>query len=170
MLHWLLKESPPSVSVQMPEVTCGKEGWKWVSPPRNGRSPCLPPQGAPPGSASISPRWWDSRLIFSLLSLQHLPLMSLFSRCLNNLKLSHRGNSQIPSLKHVIPFQLFRGACPGAGTDPPCQSSLWWGSPPAQLRRVPVLLSACLASFWGAFVLLFHLRKDTLVTNQSSAC
>lgn len=35
---------------------------------------------------------------------------------------------------------------------------------------IPVLLCACLASFWGAFVLLFHLRKDTLVTNQSSAC
>lgn len=35
---------------------------------------------------------------------------------------------------------------------------------------VPVLLCAWLASFWGAFVLLFHLRKDTLVTNQSSAC
>lgn len=35
---------------------------------------------------------------------------------------------------------------------------------------VPVLLCGWLASFWGAFVLLFHLRKDTLVTNQSSAC
>ena len=104
------------------------------------------------------------------LFLQHVHRMALFSQCVNSLTLSHIANSQLWFPKHVTPFQRFRGACLGAGTGPPCQSSVRRGPPRRSPCAAPEPLSACLASFWGAFVLLFHLRKDTLVTNQSSAC
>lgn len=81
------------------------------------------------------------------------------------------GNSQFSFLKYCDSLSAFqRHVCWGTNGALPVNPICDKDFPRCTHSMVPVLLCAWLASFWSAFVLLFHLRKDTLVTNQSSAC
>lgn len=182
MLHWILREFPSSM-FRCTKVSCEPDGWE-SCPPQRTSDLLTSTQCMAPDSASISQWFWGVFLVFGFLAFFFflpylLPLRScnICISCSYSLNAwaiwnSHNiGNSQFSFLKYCDSLSAFqRHVCWGTNGALPVNPICDKDFPRCTHSMVPVLLCAWLASFWSAFVLLFHLRKDTLVTNQSSAC
>lgn len=138
---------------------------------RNKRSPQNWSQCMAPDSVSISPWLWVLRHIFS----PFIPAIFAFHVLILLMPeqfetLIYRQFPDLVPKALWFPFSFSEARVLGRNRALPVNPICDKDFPRCTHSMVPVLLRAWLASFWGAFVLLFHLRKDTLVTNQSSAC